>query len=1201
MKNHHQIKAILAGLILSSSVVPAVMADDIEIYTTPSAAVSSTNPNILFIVDNSGSMSATSLVREDYDESGEYAGGCQRDGIYFVDNGDAPDCNVVNEDWFYRSALVCDHALVAYSDAGVRDSAQPGPLGLIGSYSDQLAQFNPETHAWTEVQIRSAAVETGRDFMVECLSDSGIHGASTSGGKYIENGGAGFTGTVPAELDVPHAVWSGGAGNLQLFDGNYLNYLNDNTVAEVEKTRLEQVKRAVEILVRGNTQVDIGLMVFDTTSSPTTDAWTGGSVIHPVLDVATSRSDFFSALEELQPRAGTQLSETYYEALMYYGGKAVTFAEHNDPAVDEAAMEHDGDLYSSPITGECDRNVIVVLSDGSPTADDVSVERQKLLSSSFDAGSCSTAPTGSFGDDNLDVFLDTTDNLRVSTVDNCLDELAGWAYNNDVAVISTNSAHDGVQKIITHTIGFELEPQEGASEEEIAAIKGAEKLLKDTAKRGGGKDYMAAVQSELIDVFNKITADTLEINSTFSSPAVSVNAFNRSTHLDDLYFTLFEPAMTNRWNGNLKKYKLDFETDAVTKKVTPFIADKLGNKAVDPDTGLFVEESISFWSAEIDGEEVIEGGAASVLTATRNVYTFTGTYAANTNGVYQPSDGTLIAQSNAVDPTNASLTDALLGTTLQADIVEGSTYRETVIDWASGLDALGEFGGEATDQRPQMGDPLHAEPALVQYGETAGAADLVAYVATNDGYLHAFDVNTGLEIFSFIPQELLTNLPELMENNRADKTYGLDGSVVAWVNDVNKDGTISGAGEHVYLYIGMRRGGNNIYSLDVTNRNEPKLRWVIKGGSGDYTELGQTWSSVNVEKIKDGGAEKTVLIFGGGYDTAQDGAAVRTPDSAGRAVYIADAETGVHLWSAGKDGVLATEDMEYSIPARIKPLDINGDGFIDRLYAADTGGQVFRYDIDNTNAELLRNSITGGKIIDIAGADAIDNRRFYYPPDVALVDAPDGKYHALLLSSGYRAHPLNDVIHDRIYMIKDRSTGLAKNYDMAALTEADLHNVTANLAGGDSGAQGNTGADASRRAELAKIADAEGWYIDLEDEDNPGSWIGEKGLAEALIIEGVAMVSTYTPNIKTTTDICGPNEGLGKVFFLDILDATPAFPSNVDVRQDRQIKLVRGGIPPSPGGIITKGGEPTICVGTECQAADLGMGVRKTYWYEVEK
>jgi type IV pilus assembly protein PilY1 len=220
-----------------------------------------------------------------------------------------------------------------------------------------------------------------------------------------------------------------------------------------------------------------------------------------------------------------------------------------------------------------------------------------------------------------------------------------------------------------------------------------------------------------------------------------------------------------------------------------------------------------------------------------------------------------------------------------------------------------------------------------------------------------------------------------------------------------------------------------------------------------------------------------------------------------------------------------------------------------------------------------------------------------------LIDAPDGKYHGLVISSGYRAHPLDDDIRDRIYMLKDRKTGLLTSntdykYDPdlltpAPLTESDLHNATANIAGGDAAD------DATRDAELASISGAEGWYIYLDDENNAGSWLGEKGLSEALIIEGVAIVTTYTPNLTYSADSCEPNIGLGKVFFLDMLDATPAFPSSIDVRGERHIKLARGGIPPTPNVVITDDGVPSICIGTECSKADLGLGVRKTYWYEV--
>jgi len=453
-------------------------------------------------------------------------------------------------------------------------------------------------------------------------------------------------------------------------------------------------------------------------------------------------------------------------------------------------------------------------------------------------------------------------------------------------------------------------------------------------------------------------------------------------------------------------------------------------------------------------------------------------------------------------------------------------------------------------------------------------------------------------LFSFVPQELLQNLNALMDNNSGNKIYGLDGDVVAWINDANNDGTISGAGEHVYLYVGMRRGGKNIYSIDVTDRNTPTLRWVIKGGVGDYAELGQTWSSINVEKIKDGNVEKTVLIFGGGYDLGQDSASARTTtgDSMGRAVFIADAETGEKLWSAGPGGDTALTEMKYSVPARVKPLDIKGDGFIDRLYVADMGGQIFRFDIDNTNSSALASSITGGRIADLATDNsAADARRFYYPPDVALIsERGESAYLALAIASGYRAHPNDTDIHDRIYVIKDTDVYSAPT-SYETLTESNLYNATLNLVAGDGSATQNDTAKAA-------LDNTDGWYIFLDDETDSSVWQGEKGLSEALIIEGTVIVTTFTPNLSTATNSCSPQSGSGKVFFMSVLDASPVVTATTNRRPGRHLYgLSKSGIPPSPNVIVTKGGEPTLCIGTECKAADLIKGVRRTYWHEVEK
>ena len=97
------------------------------------------------------------------------------------------------------------------------------------------------------------------------------------------------------------------------------------------------------------------------------------------------------------------------------------------------------------------------------------------------------------------------------------------------------------------------------------------------------------------------------------------------------------------------------------------------------------------------------------------------------------------------------------------------------------------------------------------------------------------------------------------------------------------------------------------------------------------------------------------------------------------------------------------------------------------------------------------------------------------------------------------------------------------------------------------------------------------------------------------------MVTTFIPNLGGNVTSCAPQAGDGRVYFLDVLDGTAAYPSDLDTRPDRYNGLMRKGIPPSPNVIITKGGEPTLCIGTECEAANAGLGIRRTFWYEVEQ
>src|SRR5881227_3020855 len=100
-----------------------------------------------------------------------------------------------------------------------------------------------------------------------------------------------------------------------------------------------------------------------------------------------------------------------------------------------------------------------------------------------------------------------------------------------------------------------------------------------------------------------IVSNILKTSSTFTAPTVSVNAFNRTQTLSDLYVSVFQPSLTYHWPGNVKKYSVQ----------NGVIMDQNTVAAVDPTAGFFKNSAQSFWSASPDGSTVTSGGAASQI------------------------------------------------------------------------------------------------------------------------------------------------------------------------------------------------------------------------------------------------------------------------------------------------------------------------------------------------------------------------------------------------------------------------------------------------------------------------------------------------------------------------------------------------------------------------------------------------------------
>ncbi|GGW86100.1 PilC/PilY family type IV pilus protein [Alteromonas halophila] len=841
---------------------------------------------------------------------------------------------------------------------------------------------------------------------------------------------------------------------------------------------------------------------------------------------ATVREHLISKVDELNASGLTPIVDTLYEATNYYGGLEVDYGlTRGNYYVSDTVRRNTRVSHRASYTGSDAVRPYGCTEDNLSSrdcTDEYIPEGARYISPITDL-QCQTnnhIVLLSDGEANNNHSVDEIESMLSKQCTGNGGEKCGLDLVKNLSKKETSVID---RRLITHTIGF-------------AANSTANNFLNQLAVQSGGGFYQADNSTDLLEAFQTILRSVKDINATFVSPGVAVNQLNRLTHKDDLYFALFKPAEGAIWPGNLKKYKLDGDV----------VRDQNGLDAVDNITGFFAEGAHSYWSVLADGNQVRDGGAASQLDANRNLYVF-------------DSPGTIASSSNQLHESNSSITTGDLGLEGNPD---ADAIRDAVLKWTRGVDIKDADGdGNIDDVRYQMGDPIHSQPVIVNYSNT----DSAIFVATNHGMLHSFDAETGEENFAVMPRSLLGNLHDFYQDiSSFDHIYGLDGDMVLRQFDGK-----------IYLYLGMRRGGDNYYVFDVTAKTSPKLVYTIDGGTTGLEEMGQTWSRPTLTKVRIGGTVKNVMIVGGGYDDDQDTKTERSPDSVGNAVFMFDADNGELLWKASNaDADLNLSQMQYSIPGRISVIDRNNDGFADHMYVADMGGQLFRLDI--YNGESGDDFVKGARLADFGGDTPESNRRFFYGADVTEVALGDQVFYGVAIGSGWRASPLDTVVDDRFYMLKDKGVfNIDENGHYTfntGTTESDMYDATNHLL--------TQGTETERGVEAAALANKEGWLVKMETD-------GEKILSSPLIIDYKIFFTSYIP-ASSSTSACAPPTGNSRAYLVNMFNGNSVDDNNNNDRldsEDRYAELKQTGIAPETKILIEEIVSPVVCLGTECVSA----------------
>jgi hypothetical protein len=288
----------------------------------------------------------------------------------------------------------------------------------------------------------------------------------------------------------------------------------------------------------------------------------------------------------------------------------------------------------------------------------------------------------------------------------------------------------------------------------------------------------------------------------------------------------------------------------------------------------------------------------------------------------------------------------------------------------------------------KLGDINHSSPIIVGppaedaafmgsgydvFKTNNAARPKVLYVGANDGMLHCFDLATGIELWGFIPYNLLPKLTGTWKVATNTTRYYrhdifVDGSPA--VADVQIGGQwktvlICGQGPGIGSTIDSNfTGGQNYYwALDITDPANPQPLWEIthKNTSNQAT-MGETWSVPAIGKVNQSGSLVWMAFMGSGYNNVGQ-------STAGQYFYAVRIDTGqvvqtvrVNNVNTNNNTVMTTSpprraykytDIPDAIVASPTALDSNNDGKLEAVYVGDLDGRLYKMDLTTNNNPTL--------------------------------------------------------------------------------------------------------------------------------------------------------------------------------------------------------------------------------------------------------
>ncbi|WP_026279878.1 pilus assembly protein [Thioalkalivibrio sp. ALJ16] len=390
-------------------------------------------------------------------------------------------------------------------------------------------------------------------------------------------------------------------------------------------------------------------------------------------------------------------------------------------------------------------------------------------------------------------------------------------------------------------------------------------------------------------------------------------------------------------------------------------------------------------------------------------------------------------------------------------------------EWRNRSNPLGNFiNSSPAVQTPNLNFGYSQMDGYTQFRSDNQTIPEVVYVGGNAGMLHAFDGQTGEELFAFVPNAVFDKLPDLADPNYSHQFF-VDGQQT--IAHAQIDGSW-----RTVLVGTLGAGGRGIYALDVTDPTSfsaDNILWELSGD--DISALGHTFGAPTVAQTANG---QWSALFANGYGSDADEAILIVANLASGSVF--ELGTG----ATGGNGL-----SEATFRA-------NAEGVIQDGFAGDLQGNLWKFDISNTNttnqwgANLhFQATAPNGETQPITARPTVGT----HPGGGSIVLFGTGKY----LENADNQVPSPAPVQS-FYGIRD--------YDSIS-TPVSRNNLYRNEFIGEGVIEGfNVRATSSGEGFDSSVH--EGWYIDL-DYPSPE---GERVVERAQIVGGRVEFVTLTPS-----------------------------------------------------------------------------------------